>query len=68
MRLCANDFGNVASMDNPTYTGAKIVDLGAEQPTAANLSWYTPTRNWLVEASIASILPLMWCGLLPALP
>ena len=48
--------------------GAKILDLGAEQPTAANLSWYTPTRNWLVEASIASILPLMWCGLLPALP
>jgi len=55
-------------MDNPTYTGVKILDLGAEQPTAANLSWYTPTRNWLVEASIASILPLMWCGLLPALP
>ena len=43
-------------------------------PTAAelfwypNLFWYTPTRNWLVEASIASILPLMWWGLLPALP
>lgn len=74
MRLYANDFGNVASMDIPTYTGAKIVDLGAEQPTAAelfwypNLFWYTPAGNWLVEASIASIVPLMWCGLLPALP
>ena len=33
-----------------------------------NPVWYTPTRNWLVEASIASILPLMWWGLLPALP
>jgi hypothetical protein len=67
-------FGNVASMDIPTYTGAKILDLGAEQPTAAelfwypNLFWYTPTGNWLVEASNASILPLMWWGLLPALP
>ena len=54
--------------------GAKILDLGAEQPTAAelfwypNLFWYIPTGNWLVEASIASILPLMWWGLLPALP
>ncbi len=53
MRLCANDFGNVASMDIPT----KILDLGAEQPTAAelfwypNLFWYTPAGNWLVEAS-----------------
>ena len=70
MRLCANDFGNVASMDIPT----KILDLGAEQPTAAerfwnpNLFWYTPAGNWLVEASIASTVPLMWWGLLPALP
>ena len=69
MRLYANDFGNVASMDIPTYTGAKIVDLGAEQPTAAelfwypNLFWYTPAGNWLVEATIASIVPLMWWGL-----
>jgi len=74
MRLCANDFGKVASMDIPTYTGAKILDLGAEQPTAAepfwypNLFWYTPAGNWLVEATIASIVPLMWGGLLPALP
>ena len=49
-------------------------DLGAEQPTAAelfwypNLFWYTPAGNWLVEATIASIVPLMWWGLLPALP
>ena len=70
MRLCANDFGNVATMGIPP----KILDLGAEQPTAAepfwypNLFWYTPTGNWLVEASNASILPLMWWGLLPALP
>ena len=70
MRLCANDFGNVATMDIPT----KILDLGAEQPTAAelfwypNLFWYTPAGNWLAEATIASIVPLMWCGLLPALP
>ena len=68
MRLCANDFGNVASMDIPTYTGAKIVDLGAEQPTAAELFWYSPAGNWLVEDTIASIVPLMWWGLLPALP
>jgi len=68
MRFCANDFGNVAIMDNPTYTGVKILDLGAEQPTAANLSWYTPTRNWLGEATIASIPPRMRCGLLPARP
>ena len=70
MRLCANDFGNVTTMDIPT----KILDLGAEQPTAAelfwypNLFWYTPAGNRLVEASIASIVPLMWGGLLPALP
>jgi hypothetical protein len=70
MRLCANDFGNVATMDIPT----KILDLGAEQPTAAelfwypNLFWYTPAGNRLVEATIASIVPLMWGGLLPALP
>ena len=70
MRLCANDFGNVATMDIPT----KILDLGAEQPTAAelfwypNLFWYTPAGNWFVEVTIASIVPLMWCGLLPALP
>ena len=70
MRLCANDFGNVTTMDIPT----KILDLGAEQPTAAellwypNLFWYTPAGNWLVEATIASIVPLMWGGLLPALP
>jgi hypothetical protein len=68
MRLCANDFGNVATMDIPMYTGAKILDLGAEQPTAAelfwypNLFWYTPARNWLVEATIASTVPLMWWG------
>ena len=70
MCLCANDFGNVGIMDVPT----KILDLGAEQPTAAELFWdptlfwYTPAGNWLVEATIASILPLMWCGLVPALP
>jgi len=70
MRLCANDFGNVTTMDIPT----KILDLGAEQPTAAelfwypNLFWYTPAGNWLVEATIASIVPLMWGGLLLALP
>jgi len=70
MRLCANDFGNVTTMDIQT----KILDLGAEQPTAAelfwypNLFWYTPAGNWLVEATIASIVPLMWGGLLPALP
>ena len=70
MRLCANDFGNVTTMDILT----KILDLGAEQPTAAelfwypNLFWYTPAGNWLVEATIASIVPLMWGGLLPALP
>ena len=68
MRLYANDFGNVASMDIPTYTGAKIVDLGAEQPTYPNLFWYSPAGNWLVEDTIASIVPLMWWGLLPALP
>jgi len=59
LRLCANDFGNMASMDVPIP-----VDLF----WYPNLFWYTPTRNWLVEASIASILPLMWWGLLPALP
>jgi len=67
-------FWQCGGMDIPTYTGAKIVDLGAEQPTAAelfwypNLFWYTPAGNWLVEATIASIVPLMWWGLLPALP
>jgi hypothetical protein len=61
-------------MNIPTYTGVKILDLGAEQPTAAeliwnpNLFWYTPAGDWLVEASIASMAPLMWWGLLPALP
>ena len=70
MRFCANDFGNVTTMDIPT----KILDLGAEQPTAAelfwypNLFWYSPAGNWLVEDTIASIVPLMWWGLLPALP
>ena len=70
MRLCANDFGNVATMDIPT----KILDLGAEQPTAAELFWYpilfwySPAGYWLVEDTIASIVPLMWWGLLPALP
>ena len=59
LRLCANDFGNMASMDVPIP-----VDLF----WYPNPFWYTPTRNWLVEASIASILPLMWWGLLPALP
>jgi len=63
--LYANDFGNAASRDIPTHTGAKIVDFGAEQPTAAelfwypNLFWYTPARKCLVEATITSIMPLM---------
>ena len=33
-----------------------------------HLFWYTLAGNWLVEATIASIVPLMWWGLLPALP
>jgi hypothetical protein len=45
MRLCANDFGNVATMDIPT----KILDLGAEQPTAAELFWY-PNLFWYTPA------------------
>jgi hypothetical protein len=53
MRLCANDFGSVATMDIPT----KILDLGAEQPTAAELFWY-PNLFWYTPAGTGSSRPV----------